>query len=155
MTCPFCSPEREFIAANVGAIAIYDEFPVSDGHALVVPRRHVPSVFDLDDDDYQACFNLVREVRDILDGLHGTAAFNVGINCGKTAGQTIDHAHIERSFVWRRRKSQIPDLSSHQDNIPFWDNFVPGLLECWSSTRPAPQCPKLSTRTVINTFALS
>ena len=94
MTCPLCSPEREIIAANANAIAIYDGFPVSDGHTLVIPRRHVPSVFDLDDDDYQACFNLVREVRDILEGLHGTTAFNVGINCGETAGQTIDHAHI-------------------------------------------------------------
>ncbi len=94
MTCPFCSPKREITAANVGAIAIYDGFPVSDGHTLVIPRRHVASVFDLDDEEYQACFNLVRDVRDILEGLHGTTAFNVGINCGEIAGQTIDHAHI-------------------------------------------------------------
>lgn len=94
MDCPFCKPKREFIAKNDHAVAFIDGFPVSPGHALVVPRRHVPTIFDLNDAEYTACLDLVREVKSVLEECHSTSAFNIGINCGEVAGQTVMHAHI-------------------------------------------------------------
>jgi diadenosine tetraphosphate (Ap4A) HIT family hydrolase len=94
MTCPFCSPNRQTIAENEHAFAIADGYPVSLGHTLVIPKHHVSTVFDLSDEKYAGCFLLVRTVRMVLEELHGTIAFNIGVNCGEYAGQTIDHAHI-------------------------------------------------------------
>ena len=94
MTCPFCNPDREIIAANASALAIFDGFPVSEGHALIVPKRHVGEIFDLEADEYRQCFELVREVRLELRRRFKTDDFNIGVNCGTAAGQTVDHAHI-------------------------------------------------------------
>jgi diadenosine tetraphosphate (Ap4A) HIT family hydrolase len=94
MNCPFCNPDRKTIVANKYALAILDGFPVSQGHALVIPRRHVPTIFDLNTDEYTGCFALVREVKILLEDRHSTNAFNIGVNCGEVSGQTVDHAHI-------------------------------------------------------------
>jgi len=94
MKCPFCKSDREIIAENDQAIAVFDGFPVSPGHVLVIPRRHVPTIFDLNDAEYVECLNLVREVKSVLEERHSTSAFNIGVNCGEVAGQTVDHAHI-------------------------------------------------------------
>jgi len=93
-TCPFCQIDHEIIAENALAYAVFDGYPVSDGHALVIPRHHVPTIFELDDAEYAACFELVRELRGELEHRCNTSAFNVGINCGEVAGQTVNHAHI-------------------------------------------------------------
>jgi diadenosine tetraphosphate (Ap4A) HIT family hydrolase len=61
---------------------------------LVIPVRHVGTIFDLDAEEYVACFRLAREVKDILEARHQTKDFNLGVNCGEVAGQTIAHAHI-------------------------------------------------------------
>jgi len=93
--CPFCDTgDRERIAENAVAFAIYDGYPVSPGHTLVIPHRHVASIFDLEDQEYEGCFRLVRGVQAKLVEEHGTDAFNVGINTGEVAGQTVPHAHI-------------------------------------------------------------
>jgi diadenosine tetraphosphate (Ap4A) HIT family hydrolase len=94
MDCPFCNADRENIAENDHSVAILDAYPVSSGHTLVIPRHHVSTIFDLSNDEYVACFDLVREVKKILEERYATDAFNVGVNCGETAGQTVDHAHI-------------------------------------------------------------
>ena len=94
MNCPFCYPEREIIAENNHSLAIFDGYPVSPGHTLVIPRRHISLIFDLADDEYAGCFDLVREIKGILEEKHTPDAFNVGVNCGVAAGQTVNHAHI-------------------------------------------------------------
>lgn len=95
--------------SNDHAIAVWDEYPVSPGHALIVPRREIASVFDLDTDAYAATWELVREVTELLRdrraGAHVTPlalAFvtrrcdgvNVGVNVGTAAGQSVRHAHV-------------------------------------------------------------
>ena len=92
--CIFCNPEREIIVENAMALAVYDSYPVSPGHALVLPRRHVVTIWDLDESEYDGCFRLVREVRSILEMRYGPDGFNVGANCGEAAGQSVWHAHI-------------------------------------------------------------
>jgi len=92
--CIFCNLDREILVANELAVAVYDHFPVSPGHSLVLPRRHAAMIWDLTDAECDACFRLVRELRPILEKRHNPDGFNVGANCGSAAGQSVWHAHI-------------------------------------------------------------
>ena len=94
MSCPFCEIDRDIVAENEHSFSILDAFSVSLGHALVIPKQHVSTIFDLKDIEYSACFDLVRVVKDILQNEYSTDAFNIGVNCNELAGQTIFHAHI-------------------------------------------------------------
>ncbi len=106
-TCPFCSISDDRVwMANENAVALWDGYPVSKGHALVVPRLHLASLFDLDAGAYGGIWRLVREVRDRLADEHDVAAFNVGANDGVEAGQTVMHAHIH---VIPRRPGDVDD----------------------------------------------
>lgn len=92
--CIFCEPEREIIAQNEAAIAVFENYLVSSGHALVLPRRHVATIWDLDQAAYDLCFRLVREIQPMLPERFKPNGFNVGVNCGEAAGQSVWHAHI-------------------------------------------------------------
>ena len=92
MESPFLNIEK--IIENENAFAIYDAFPVSKGHVLVIPKRVVAEIFDLNDEEYSSCFNLVKDVKKILEEKFKPDGFNIGINNGEKAGQTIFHAHI-------------------------------------------------------------
>ena len=103
MDCPFCTGERTLLAENLYAFAIEDSFPVSLGHSLVIPKTHVPTLFDLPNEAYVACFDLARVVRSLLVNKYKPDGFNIGTNCGESAGQTIAHAHLHRHspIHWR------------------------------------------------------
>jgi len=92
--CIFCRPQREILASNAHAIAVFDTYPVSPGHALILPLRHVETVWELTDAEYAACYALVRELKPILEARFRPDGFNVGVNCGEAAGQSVWHAHI-------------------------------------------------------------
>ena len=93
--CIFCNTANEkLVAENALAQAVYDTYPVSPGHTLIVPRRHAVTIWDLTDEEYAACFALVREARAILEERFLPEGFNVGANCGVFAGQSVMHAHI-------------------------------------------------------------
>ena len=92
--CIFCNPERAILARNESAIAVFDSYPVSPGHALVLPRRHVATLWDLNAAEYDDCFRLVRALQPILAARFSPDDFNVGANCGEAAGQSVWHAHI-------------------------------------------------------------
>ena len=92
--CIFCDPKREILAENAHALAFFDSFPVSRGHALVVPKRHALDIFELSDEEYAGCFSLVFPLRELLIARFAPDGFNVGANCGEAAGQSVWHAHI-------------------------------------------------------------
>ena len=92
--CPFCNPMTEVVLENEYAFSINDRHPVSRGHSLIIPKKHVSTVFELPVDDYHACFDLVRAVREHLEREHRPDGFNIGVNCGAVAGQTVAHAHV-------------------------------------------------------------
>ncbi|MEI6827787.1 MAG: HIT family protein [Desulfuromonadales bacterium] len=93
--CPFCSPDRtRIILSNRHAIAIYDGFPVSDGHCLIIPRRHIASFFEATREEQTALLDLLAEMQEILVKERNPNGFNIGINDGATAGQTVMHLHI-------------------------------------------------------------
>ena len=92
MASPFYAKEK--IVENDHAFAVYDKYPVAEGHTLVVPKKEIADLFELEDEEYHACFDLVKQVRKILIDVYQPQGFNVGINNSPVAGQTIPHAHI-------------------------------------------------------------
>lgn len=93
--CPFCSPDRERILfENRHAVAVPDGYPVSPGHTLVVPKRHVSDWFDTSPDERLAILELVDEIKRRIDQEHEPDGYNIGINVGEAAGQTIFHLHV-------------------------------------------------------------
>jgi diadenosine tetraphosphate (Ap4A) HIT family hydrolase len=93
--CPFCRVDRGRIAwSSPLAIALWDVYPVSLGHALVVPRRHAASWSELMADEKAELTAGVDAVRALIDERYQPHAFNVGYNDGEAAGQTIMHFHV-------------------------------------------------------------
>ncbi len=88
------------------AVAFYDKYPVTEGHALVVPRLTVGSLYELDPDVQTAVWQTVRRTREMLEERHRPDGFNIGINDGCAAGQTVAHAHIH---IIPRYKGDVPD----------------------------------------------
>lgn len=91
--CPFCDPQA-VIFENENAAAIQDRSPVSRGHTLVMPKRHVEALFDATDEEVMDCWRLVRTVREHLDSQHSPDGYNIAVNTGRAAGQSVMHAHI-------------------------------------------------------------
>jgi superfamily II DNA or RNA helicase/diadenosine tetraphosphate (Ap4A) HIT family hydrolase/HKD family nuclease len=89
-------PEAEWVCANNLCFAIFDSFPVSPGHVLVITRRVVPTFFECTAAEQQALMELVGEVKALLDERHDQKpdGFNVGFNSGAAAGQTVPHVHV-------------------------------------------------------------
>jgi diadenosine tetraphosphate (Ap4A) HIT family hydrolase len=91
--CLFCTP-REVVRQNGLGYATRDSFPVSPGHTLVVPFRHCSDFFELTADEMAACMELLVVEREALTGELKPDGYNVGINVGPAAGQSILHVHI-------------------------------------------------------------
>ena len=95
MECPFCNlPQERVIVRNQFAIVLRDAYPISPGHTLIVPSRHVGSLFDAGADERAALMDLLAEAKRQLDAAYRPAGYNVGINDGPAAGQTVPHLHI-------------------------------------------------------------
>jgi diadenosine tetraphosphate (Ap4A) HIT family hydrolase len=105
--CPFCCLEKDRIRfESESAVAFLDVFPVTPGHTLVIPKRHVVSLFDLPEEEQAAVWRLVAQVRATLLVEAEPNGFNVGLNDGSSAGQTVMHAHVH---VIPRRHGDIAD----------------------------------------------
>lgn len=93
--CVFCHlPPQRIEFANAKGMVIRDAFPISQGHTLIIPRRHVGSFFDIDAEERDALLRLLDEAKRRLDKEFKPDGFNIGINDGAAAGQTIAHLHI-------------------------------------------------------------
>lgn len=91
--CPFCK-SRNIIIENDLAFADYDTYPASPGHSLVIIKRHVAEYFQATTEEKAAIWALVDEMKIIIDNEFKPDAYNVGVNIGKTAGQSVPHIHI-------------------------------------------------------------
>lgn len=95
MSCPFCAlPPERILLADDHALVIRDGFPVAPGHTLVIPRRHVGSFFAISPVERASLLQLLDQARLQLDREFAPAGYNVGINDGAAAGQTVPHLHI-------------------------------------------------------------
>lgn len=93
--CPFCTPSQtDAVLETAHAYARYDAHPVTPGHMLVLPKRHVSSLFALEPQEHREVWELVQQCRDLLDAEHHPDGYNIGVNVGSAAGQTIFHCHV-------------------------------------------------------------
>jgi diadenosine tetraphosphate (Ap4A) HIT family hydrolase len=93
--CVFCTlPDSRIIRANEHAIMIRDGFPVSPGHTLVIPRRHVGSFFQISLEERDSLLELLEQAKKILEEELNPDGYNIGVNDGPSAGQTVPHLHI-------------------------------------------------------------
>ena len=94
--CVFCGLDRgkELITETATAIAFLDSFPVNPGHTLIVPKRHVADYFELTIHEQRALWLVVNRCKMLIQKRFNPDGFNVGINVGETAGQSIFHVHI-------------------------------------------------------------
>jgi diadenosine tetraphosphate (Ap4A) HIT family hydrolase len=134
LRCPFCDlAPSHFFASNKLALAVLDAYPVSPGHTLIMPKRHFESLFEATEEERAALFDLLAEVRRRLlhppqppFGKEGRACvpdgFNIGINDGAVAGQTVFHLHIH---LIPRYAGDCPDPRGgvrklFPDRAPYW-----------------------------------
>ncbi|APC39856.1 HIT family protein [Clostridium estertheticum] len=93
--CIFCNiNESEIIVENRYAVAILDHFPVNNGHCLIITKRHFANFFEATEEEIKAIYKLLHEVKEMFDIQYEPAGYNIGINVGTYAGQTINHLHV-------------------------------------------------------------
>ncbi len=94
--CLFCSTKKEdIIEENEFAYATFDSYPVSNHHSLIIPKRHVKEYFELSEKEVTGCNQLLKKVKiKVENNDKSIKGFNIGINSGKEAGQSIMHCHI-------------------------------------------------------------
>ena len=93
--CPFCSlaPER-IIDSNAFGVTIRDGFPVSPGHTLVIPKKHIGSWFAISIEEQLGLLDLLARGKVVLEEELNPDGYNIGINDGSAAGQTVPHLHM-------------------------------------------------------------
>ena len=105
--CPFCTlaPER-IIDSNEFGVTIRDGFPVSPGHTLVIPKRHIGSWFAISNEEQLGLLDLLAKAKVVLQEQFNPDGYNIGINDGPAAGQTVPHLHMH---LIPRYKGDIED----------------------------------------------
>jgi len=94
-TCPFCSiPDHRIVGRLGTAFAIRDAFPVSPGHTLIIPRRHIGSLFGIPGSDLLDLLQLLAQTKAAIDREFQPDGYNIGVNDGAAAGQTVPHLHL-------------------------------------------------------------
>ncbi len=95
MNCIFCNLENErIILENELAYGVLDKYPVNEGHMLFIPKRHFKIFFDATDEEIAALYQLLQEGKKYLDQKYHPDGYNLGVNIGEDAGQSIMHLHI-------------------------------------------------------------
>jgi len=128
VVCPFCdTASLKPIVETPCLLAIADRYPVSPGHTLILPRRHVASFFDLTDVERSELLRLVDIVKDRLDAGREPDGYNVGFNEGRTAGQTVLHFHLH---VIPRYENDLEDPRGgirwiFPAKAAYWDRLEP------------------------------
>jgi len=94
--CIFCKmiSAKEYVLENKLSVALFDKFPVNKGHMLIIPKRHFSTYFDATYKEVQAINELAKRAKQLLDDKYSPDGYNIGINIGKDAGQTIFHLHV-------------------------------------------------------------
>jgi superfamily II DNA or RNA helicase/diadenosine tetraphosphate (Ap4A) HIT family hydrolase/HKD family nuclease len=133
--CPFCNPDPQRVFLRLRHVyALWDGFPVTDGHALIVPYRHVPTWFDASSTERSELFSAIDAVCSIIRERGGIDGFNFGVNVGAAAGQTVPHLH---QHVIPRRTGDMPDpRGGVRHVIPGKGNYL--------ITRDAPRGPSIA-----------
>ncbi len=116
--CLFCKMDKKRIIAESNlAYAIQDKYPVSNGHSLIIPKRHFPDYFEITQPELNAVNTLLSQIKQTLQSKDNSiSAFNIGINSGPDAGQTIFHTHIH--LIPRRKNDVTQPIGGVRNIIP-------------------------------------
>ncbi|MBO7718457.1 HIT family protein [Candidatus Saccharibacteria bacterium] len=106
--CFFCKiiNDKDFFLENDLAIARFDNFPVNEGHLEVIPKRHIKDWWEATPEERVAIFNLIDEAKNVVDEKYHPDAYNIGMNLGEAAGQSIMHLHVH---LIPRYKGDVPN----------------------------------------------
>ena len=105
--CMFCTiSETDILLENEMALAFFDKFPVNEGHVLIIPKRHLANLFDATQEEVGSIWKLIKEVKEKLNKRFHPDGYNVGVNVGAAAGQTVFHLHVH---VIPRYLGDVPD----------------------------------------------
>lgn len=130
--CPFCRLSRrvEIICETTTCVAFYDGYPVSPGHALIIPKRHVASYRDLSRQERYDMDDIREYVMRKIDERYHPGGYNVGININEAAGQSVFHCHMH---IIPRYKGDVPNPKGGvRGVIPSKQNY--GIMKETSST---------------------
>ena len=95
--CPFCQVSEDRVAfVGKFLLALWDGYPVTEGHLLLVPKRHVATWSDLDEDERTDLVEGINAAQEFLRSRYSLDGFNIGFNEGEAAGQTVPHFHIDQ-----------------------------------------------------------
>lgn len=133
--CPFCEPEDErVIFKNRFSFALLDIYPVTRGHTLIIPKRHVLKLEDLKEEEILDIFDSFRVVKLGIEKVLKPDGFNFGLNLGEASGQSIEHIHfhlVPRYF----NDTKFPDGGIRKVTMDFLDFEIKNLKEVWINNR--------------------
>jgi diadenosine tetraphosphate (Ap4A) HIT family hydrolase len=117
-------PPARIVKENDLAVLIRDAYPVSPGHSLVIPKRHIGSWFEATPEEVSAMLELLEDGKTMLDASHHPDGYNIGINDGPAAGQTVPHLHMH---LIPRFAGDVPDPRGGvrwviADKARYWSN---------------------------------
>lgn len=93
--CVFCElPEERIYYESDLWLVVRDGFPISPGHTLIIPKRHVHDFFEINEHEHSTLQSVINIAKEQLDNELKPDGYNIGINCGEAAGQTVFHLHI-------------------------------------------------------------
>lgn len=121
--CPFCTlPVSRIQSENTLALAFYDGYPVSKGHCLIIPKRHACDYWELTNEELLACNELMRQLKtEIISEDSAVTGFNIGLNAGESAGQTVFHCHFH--LIPRRHGDVLNPEGGVRHVIPGKGNY--------------------------------
>tara|TARA_B100001123_G_scaffold322850_1_gene362308 strand:+ start:245 stop:613 length:369 start_codon:yes stop_codon:yes gene_type:complete len=121
----FCEKveNKDYLKENETAVSFLDSYPLTEGHTLIIPKRHISEIFNLDSKEYTDIWEIINATNKSLTDTLSPDGFNIGVNVGKEAGQTIDHAHLH---LIPRYKGDIADPRGGirwviPDKAPYWE----------------------------------
>ena len=95
--CLFCGqfiPNKKLLFENELAVAFFDSSPVSKGHVLIITKGHAATFFDITNEEQIAIIDLLNKCKEYIDKKYHPDGYNVGLNCGESAGQSVMHVHM-------------------------------------------------------------
>lgn len=132
MHCQFCHilkyEKEKIITENALFCSFFDKYPLNEGHILVVPKRHFSDFFDMTPEEWDSSRKIILKTKEVLDEKYSPSGYNVGVNVGRDAGQSIFHAHIHMIPRYSgdiedpgtdRRKLNMPLFEFMRDNELF------------------------------------
>jgi len=133
--CPFCNLNKDrVIFENVHSYALLDIFPVTKGHTLIIPKRHILKLEDLNNEEILDIFETFKKVKNGIEKFFNAMGFNFGLNLGEISGQSIEHIHFHLIPRYRGDK-KFPDGGIRKVAMELTDFNLKDLKSKWIENR--------------------